>query len=135
MEASSGNTSPRSAPKRSSISARSGRAPSPLHSPAEPLPAKLPAPGRLAEPRRTGVIPKLISGGPFAAQVLSRAFAVGDGRAFLAFAFGALEQRVAFELGFDIGDEIEARKLQQLDGLQKLRRHHQGLALAHFKPM
>ena len=47
----------------------------------------------------------------------------------------AFEERVAFELRFDIGDEVEARELEQLDGLQELRRHHQGLALAHFQPM
>ena len=35
----------------------------------------------------------------------------------------------------DEGGQFEAGELQQLDRLQKLRRHHQGLALAHFQPL
>ena len=40
------------------------------------------------------------------------------------------EERVALELGVDIGREIQVRELKQLDRLQELRRHDQGLALA-----
>ena len=50
----------------------------------------------------------------------------------LVVALVALEQRVALELGLDIGDEVEIGELQQLDGLHQLRRHHQRLALAEL---
>ena len=46
---------------------------------------------------------------------------------------GALEQRIALELGLDIGGKIKAGELQQLDGLHQLRRHHQRLALAELQ--
>ena len=52
-----------------------------------------------------------------------------------AFGLGALEERVALEFGLDIGGEIEMGELQQLDRLQQLRRHHQGLALAELQPL
>ncbi len=48
---------------------------------------------------------------------------------------GPLQQRVALQLGIDIGREVEMRELQKLDRLQELRRHHQGLALAHLEPL
>ena len=48
---------------------------------------------------------------------------------------GALEQRVAFEFALDIGRQIQAGELQQLDGLHQLRRHHQRLALAEFESL
>ena len=48
---------------------------------------------------------------------------------------GALEQRVLFELPFDIGGQIQVRELQQLDGLHQLRRHHERLALAHLQSL
>ena len=63
-------------------------------------------------------------------------FAIGLGRliprvaALLALA--PFEQRVALELGIDIGDEVEIGELQELDRLHQLRRHHQRLALAEF---
>ena len=41
------------------------------------------------------------------------------------FALRLLEQRIALQLVLDIGGEIEARQLQQLDRLHQLRRHHQ----------
>ena len=44
-----------------------------------------------------------------------------------------LKQRIALQLILDIGRKIETRQLQQLDGLHQLRRHHQGVALAHFQ--
>ncbi len=44
--------------------------------------------------------------------------------------FGVVEQRVPLELGLDVGGKIDVGQLEQLDGLQQLRRHHQGLALA-----
>jgi hypothetical protein len=47
----------------------------------------------------------------------------------------ALQQRVALQLGVHVGHEIEVRELQQLDRLQKLRRHDQGLTLAYLKPL
>jgi hypothetical protein len=34
----------------------------------------------------------------------------------------------------DVGGEVEVGELQKLDRLQELRRHHQGLALAHLEP-
>ena len=46
---------------------------------------------------------------------------------------GAFEQGVAFELPFHVSGQIQVRELQQLDGLHQLRRHHERLALAHFK--
>ena len=68
-------------------------------------------------------------------EAVARSLPVRDRGAFAGLAFGAFEERIAFELGFDIGGKIEARKLQKLDRLQELRRHDQGLALAHFEPM
>ena len=47
----------------------------------------------------------------------------------------AIEQRIAFELLFDIIGEFEIRKLQQLDRLLQLRRHDQRLALPHFESL
>ena len=46
-----------------------------------------------------------------------------------------LEQRIALELGVDIGDEVEVGELQQLDGLHQLRRHHQRLALPDLESL
>ncbi len=76
-------------------------------------------------------------GGPGAVLLaLGRgAFRLGGGRRRLILALGALEQRIAFELALDIGGEIEAGELQQLDGLHQLRRHHQGLALAELQSL
>ena len=45
---------------------------------------------------------------------------------------GALEQGILFELPLDVGGQIQVRELQQLDGLHKLRRHHERLALPHL---
>ena len=47
----------------------------------------------------------------------------------------ALQQRIALELAVDIGNEIQVRELQQLDGLHQLRRHHERLALPDFKSL
>ena len=47
----------------------------------------------------------------------------------------AFQQRILFEFALDIGDQIEVRQLQQLDGLHQLRRHHQRLALADFETL
>ena len=52
---------------------------------------------------------------------------LGFGRAFFAF-----EQRIALKLAFDEFLKLDVGKLQQLDRLLQLRRHHQGLALAHL---
>ena len=50
--------------------------------------------------------------------------------------FGAaVEQRIALELGFHIGDQIEIGELQQLDRLHQLRRHHQRLALPDLESL
>ncbi len=46
-----------------------------------------------------------------------------------------LEQRIAFEFGVDKGLEFHVGHLQQFDGLLQLRRHDQGLALAHIEPL
>ena len=43
------------------------------------------------------------------------------------------QQGVTLELPFDVGGQIQVRKLQQLDGLHQLRRHHERLALPHLK--
>ena len=48
---------------------------------------------------------------------------------------GALEQRILFELPFDIGGQIQVGELQQLDGLHQLRRHHERLALPHLQSL
>ena len=48
---------------------------------------------------------------------------------------GAFEQRVLFELPFDVGGQIQVRELQQLDRLHQLRRHHERLALAHLQSL
>ena len=45
----------------------------------------------------------------------------------------AFEQRIALELGFDEGGELDIGELQQLDRLLQLRRHHQAVALAKLK--
>ena len=45
------------------------------------------------------------------------------------------EQRIAFELRFHIGGEVEIGELQQLDGLHQLRRHHQRVALAELESL
>ena len=57
------------------------------------------------------------------------------GRRRLLVAADALEQRILLEFGFDIGGKIETGELQQLDGLQQLRRHHQRLALAELESL
>src|SRR5262249_50982410 len=44
-----------------------------------------------------------------------------------------LEQRIALKLRFNIGRQVQAGELQQLDGLHQLRRHDERLALPHFK--
>ena len=41
----------------------------------------------------------------------------------------AFEQRVLFQLAFDVLAELDVRQLQQLDGLLQLGRHDQRLAL------
>jgi len=46
---------------------------------------------------------------------------------------GTFKQGVAFELLLNERGQFKIGKLQKLDGLQKLRRHHQGLALPHDK--
>ncbi len=56
---------------------------------------------------------------------------VGRARAFGV--LDALEQRIALELGLDIGHQIQVRQLQELDRLHQLRRHHQRLALAKLE--
>ncbi|GJE07550.1 hypothetical protein AOPFMNJM_2879 [Methylobacterium jeotgali] len=50
-------------------------------------------------------------------------------------ALDPLEQRVALQLGIHVGGEVELGELQELDRLQELRRHHQGLTLAHLQPL
>jgi hypothetical protein len=64
---------------------------------------------------------------------------VGGGFAGLArarqFGLGALEERIPLKLGLDVGGKVELRQLQELDRLQELRRHYQGLALTHFQPL
>ena len=60
--------------------------------------------------------------------------AVDAGRR-LAVGVAGLEQRVALELGVDIGDQVEIGELQQLDGLHQLRRHHQRLALPDLESL
>ena len=47
----------------------------------------------------------------------------------------ALQQRIALELAFHIGRQIEIGELQQLDGLHQLRRHHERLALPEFESL
>ena len=47
----------------------------------------------------------------------------------------AVEQRIALQLGLDIGHQIEIGQLQQLDRLHQLRRHHQRLALADLESL
>ena len=44
----------------------------------------------------------------------------------------ALQQRIALEFALDKVLQLQMRKLQELDRLQQLRRHHQGLALAQL---
>ena len=56
------------------------------------------------------------------------------GRALLVVG-GAVEQRIALELRFDVGDQIQIRQLQELDRLHELRRHHQRLALADLESL
>lgn len=54
----------------------------------------------------------------------------------LASAFGDVvlfQKRISFQLGFDIGNEIEIGHLQQLDRLHQLRRHDQRLTLSHLQ--
>ena len=46
-----------------------------------------------------------------------------------------LKQRIALELGFDIGRKVKIRQLKQLDGLHQLRRHHQRLALPDLESL
>ena len=48
---------------------------------------------------------------------------------------GALQQRIALELAFHIGRQVEIGELQQLDGLHQLRRHHERLALPEFESL
>jgi hypothetical protein len=47
----------------------------------------------------------------------------------------SLEQRIAFELPFDICGKIEVGELQQLDGLHQLRRHYEGMALPKLESL
>ena len=44
-----------------------------------------------------------------------------------------LEKRIALQFLLNEGGQLEIGELQKLDGLQKLRRHHQGLSLAHHE--
>ena len=53
---------------------------------------------------------------------------VGHIRAFIAF-----EQGIAFEFLLDEGRDLDVRKLEKLDCLPQLRRHHQCLALTEVK--
>ncbi len=48
---------------------------------------------------------------------------------------GVLQQRIAFELRIDESRELEMGQLQQLDRLQQLRRHGQGLPLPQLQPL
>ena len=50
-------------------------------------------------------------------------------------AVNSLQQRVALEFRFHIGGKVEMGELEQLDRLQQLRRHHQGLPLAHLQAL
>jgi hypothetical protein len=43
--------------------------------------------------------------------------------------------RFSLEFGFNVGDQVEIRELQQLDRLHQLRRHHQRLALADLESL
>src|SRR3954468_9674603 len=45
----------------------------------------------------------------------------------------ALQKRIALKLGLDIGLQLHARQLQQLDRLLQLRRQDKALALPEFK--
>ena len=45
----------------------------------------------------------------------------------------SLQQWIALQLVFEKGREFHVRQLQQLDRLHQLRRHHQGLSLAHHE--
>src|SRR5262249_59078152 len=47
----------------------------------------------------------------------------------------SLEERIAFELPFDICGKIEVGELQQLDGLHQLRRHYEGMALPKLESL
>ena len=71
-----------------------------------------------------------------AARLLGLREPVDRGRGFrpVVAVVGALQQGIAVELVLYEGGEFEMRELQQLDRLQQLRRHHQGLALPHHEP-
>ena len=94
----------------------------------------------------SSIAPRLVSRSPW--PFGRRLVAIGASRSALAALLGrlrravgraafagALQQRVALELAFHIGGEIEIRELQQLDGLHQLRRHHERLALAEFESL
>ncbi len=69
-----------------------------------------------------------------ALAAFAEAFGLGrGGRPVLV--VGPLQQRVALQLAFHIGGQIEAGELQQLDGLHQLRRHHQRLGLAKLQSL
>ena len=57
------------------------------------------------------------------------------GRRVVVAALATLEQRVLLDFGLDKIAELDIGQLQHLDRLLQLRRHHQSLALAQFKPL
>jgi hypothetical protein len=69
------------------------------------------------------------------AAVIGRRVRLGAPLGGIAFPVDTLEQRIALELSFHIGGEVQMGELEQLDRLQQLRRHHQGLALADLQPL
>ena len=56
-------------------------------------------------------------------------------RRLIVFALPVLQQGVLLDLGLDKFGQLDIRQLQHLDCLLQLRRHHQRLALAQFKPL
>ena len=72
---------------------------------------------------------------PGALEVIFAFFSGGGGdRLGLGPFVDALEERIALQLFLDHRGQFEVRQLKQLDRLQQLRRHHQGLSLADHQP-
>ena len=47
----------------------------------------------------------------------------------------AIQEGIALEFGFYVGDKVKIGQLQQLDGLHQLRGHHQRLALPKLQSL
>ena len=82
---------------------------------------------------RIELVARLALGGRVALFARLAALRLDGFRRRCRLAFDLHQQRVTFELGLDEFGELLIRKLKEFDRLLQLRRHHQGLSLAHVE--